>query len=101
VSDLNVGRINFGKARSMSELRMHAVQAPVEAAHEIGRLRSEIERLKQGLWDCAVAAGIDTDGNKTPRHLKSDIVEFALNAVKDLRYDYDNALIEWDEAQGR
>lgn len=55
----------------------------------------EIERLKQGLWDCAGAAGTDLDGDPTPRHLAyPDIVDFALNAVRELRRDYDEGLGE-------
>ena len=50
----------------------------------------EIERLKQGLWDCAGEAGTDLDGDPTPRHLAyPDIVDFALRAVRELRRDYE------------
>ena len=55
----------------------------------------EIGRLRQGLWDCAIIAGEDTDGNKTPDHLIfPDIVEFAKQAVQGLRNDYNECLDE-------
>ena len=51
---------------------------------------ADIARLRQGLWDCAVECGIDTDGVPGPQHLAyPDIVEFALSAVRTLRADYD------------
>lgn len=54
-------------------------------------LLAEVKRLRQGLWDCAAAAGEDTDGNETPDHLAHpDIVEYALNAIHELRKDYDD-----------
>ena len=50
----------------------------------------EIKRLRQGLWDCAVIAGVDTDGDSTPQSLAfPDIVEFAQGAVRRLREDCD------------
>lgn len=50
----------------------------------------EIERLRQGLWDCAGAAGTDLDGDPTPDHMVfPDIVDFALGAVRELRRDYE------------
>ena len=66
-----------------------------EAQERFERAEAEVKRLRQGLWDCAVAAGIDTDGNATPDHLAyPDIVKFALDAVCELRQDYDDALDE-------
>jgi hypothetical protein len=56
-------------------------------------LEVEISRLKQGLWDCAVISGIDTDGDTSYRHLSyPDIVIFAKKAVQDLANDYNYAL---------
>lgn len=69
------------------------------SAYELGRgderteTAHEIARLRQGLWDCALAAGIDGDGNKTPDALAHpDIVEFALRSVGELRADYGESL---------
>lgn len=57
--------------------------------------QAEVKRLRQGLWDCATAAGIDTDGDTTPDHLAyPDIVDYALEAVSELRKDYLAALDE-------
>lgn len=54
---------------------------------------SEVHRLRQGLWQCAAEAGIDTNGDTT-YHGCGDIVEFAVNAVRELRHDYEQALDE-------
>lgn len=60
---------------------------------EIGGLKAEIARLRQGLWDCARIAGADLDGDRTPDVLTyPDIVDFALEAVRELREDYQEAL---------
>lgn len=49
---------------------------------------AEVKRLRQGLWDAAALAGVDTDGDKTPEHLAyPDIVKWALEAVRELRDD--------------
>jgi hypothetical protein len=62
--------------------------------------QAEIERLRQGLWDCAVIAGEDPDGNETPAHLIfPDIVEFAQQAVQRLRRDYDDGLDDFIAAE--
>lgn len=56
-------------------------------------LSKEIDRLRQGLWDCAITAGMDHDGDMTPKHLASpDIVEVALREVREMRSDYEEAL---------
>ena len=52
-------------------------------------LLNEIARLRQGLWDCATIAGMDTDGDKTPKALVSDIVKLAIDEVTNLRKEYD------------
>lgn len=50
----------------------------------------EIERLRQRLWDCAIIAGADTDGNTTYHALAHpDIADFAYKAVLQLAEDYD------------
>jgi len=60
---------------------------------EVDRLRSEIDRLKQGLWDCARESGADLDGDETPIHLAfPDIVDFAVQEVRVLRESYEEAL---------
>lgn len=56
------------------------------------RLARECLRLRQALWDVALIAGADGDGNKTPDALTSDIVEFATGAVQDLRDGYDDTM---------
>lgn len=52
---------------------------------------AEITRLRQGLWDCFAAAGGDTDGDRTPVALVSDIVPLALECVKELRAELEEA----------
>jgi hypothetical protein len=59
---------------------------------------NEIERLRQGLWDCFKEAGGDTDGDATPRSLISDLVPLALDCVRDLRQCYDDVLTNWEPA---
>lgn len=61
---------------------------------DVDFLLAEIERLRQGLWDCAKYAGIDTDGNDTPRSLTSDLLRLAVGAVQEQRRDYDDLLDE-------
>ena len=56
--------------------------------------RTEIERLRQGLWDCYKAAGADTDGNKTPHAIEGDLVKICVTAVKELSNDYSEAIQE-------
>lgn len=56
----------------------HVEQTMREAA-------DEIERLRQGLWDCARLAGEDLDGDDTPDHLVyPELVVFAHDAVRKL-----------------
>jgi hypothetical protein len=60
----------------------------------------EVIWLRQLLWDCYAAAGADGDGEKTappPGVLTPDVPELALAAVRELRRDYDTALLEIDE----
>jgi hypothetical protein len=53
----------------------------------------EIERLRQGLWDCCIITGMDNDGDLTPKALTyPDIVLLAKREVQQLRNDYDEAL---------
>lgn len=66
---------------------VHEILADLDAA------RAEIERLRQGLWDCARESGADMDGQETPAALRSpDIVAYALEEVRQLHKDYDEAL---------
>lgn len=61
----------------------------------IEALRAECLRLQQGLWDCAAAAGADTDGDTNAHGLiKPDIVQYALEEVERLSGDYDEAVKE-------
>lgn len=53
----------------------------------------EIERLRQGLWDCAGAAGVDPNSDTT----HPDPVKYALAAVHELAGCYDNALMELND----
>lgn len=65
-----------------------------EIVRERADALAEVKRLRQGLWNCAVAAGIDPDGDTTPDHLAfPDIVDFALEAVRELREDYNSAAL--------
>lgn len=55
---------------------------------------AEIERLRQGLWDCARVAGEDVH-DPTPCHMTfPDIVVFAIRAVETLSNDHDQLLNE-------
>lgn len=54
-------------------------------SESVYELRAECLRLRQGLWDCFSAAGGDTDGDATPKHLTSDIVTLTLNTIEELR----------------
>lgn len=54
-------------------------------------MASEIERLRQGLWDVYAALGFDTDGDPTPRSLAyPDIVTLVLDAARDVRSEMEN-----------
>lgn len=60
-----------------------------------GRIQElEVERksLRQTLWDCYGACGADTDGDTTPDALVGDLGALVLNAVREARKDYDDAL---------
>lgn len=59
---------------------------------EITAKDAEIARLRQGLWDAFRLAGGDTDGDKTPEVLVSDIVPLVLDCIKELREDEDASL---------
>jgi hypothetical protein len=76
----------------------HEEQCPVPDCEKCGLVYAaadEIERLRQALWDCAIIAGEDPDGNSTPRSLTHpDIDVFAYRAVRQLREDYDMLLVE-------
>ena len=47
--------------------------------------RREVERLRQALWSIAGLAGEDLDGQDTPAALTSDIVDFAMDPVREMR----------------
>lgn len=49
---------------------------------------TEIERLRQGLWDIYAAAGADTDGDPTPAAVCGDLVYLVRGAVAELHDDY-------------
>ena len=56
---------------------------------------AEERRLRQILWDIYAAAGADTDGERTappPGVMTPDVPELALEAVRELRADYDEDL---------
>ena len=73
----------------------NAVQRRVDMiASELSAKDAEIERLRQGLWDCALAVGMDGDGNDTSRSLAGDIVNLTLDCVREHRKDYDDLLDE-------
>lgn len=58
-------------------------------------LIDEVRRLRQGLWDCVIISGADTDGDMTPDALSyPDIVDYAKQEVQQLRDDYNEALAE-------
>ena len=60
-------------------------------------LLRENEALKQGLWDCGIAAGMDTDGQKTPDAVIAGMglegfIRLMVNEVEELRQDYTLAI---------
>jgi hypothetical protein len=68
-----------------------------ELTDDIRTFTEEVKRLRQGLWDCAVAAGMDTNGNTGPGALvHPDIVDLALGHVRQLASDYNELLMESD-----
>ena len=78
------------------EARNYALRLPTQKEKLlIFRLLEEVERLRQGLWDCVAISGSDTDGQRTPDALVyPDIVDYAKREVQQLRDDYDEALAE-------
>lgn len=82
----------LGTMRDLFDHRLGTYGQAYEVMN-LGEAYAEIERLRQGLWDCAIASGMDHDGDLTPKHLASpDIVEVALREVRELRRDADEAL---------
>lgn len=65
----------------------------IDAEHR-DELLLEVERLRQGLWDIGMLAGMDCDGLTTPEYLASDIVELVKGEVADLRAAYDEVLAD-------
>jgi len=58
---------------------------------------ADVTRLRQALWDCYRASGSDPDGDvqaPAPGVLSPDVPELALQAVRELRQDYREALRE-------
>lgn len=64
----------------------------IETCDDVEKLQQECLRLRQGLWDCMTITGHDTDGNKTPAPLASDIVKLAKAVITEERKDYDELL---------
>lgn len=60
----------------------------------LGRLLREVRRLRQGLWDCVVISGADTDGDTTPDAMTGDLVEYTKREVQILRDSYEECLSE-------
>jgi hypothetical protein len=75
-------------------------QTEIEDTENPNELRHECLRLRQGLWDCFAASGGDTDGDKTPAALASDIVQLALSSIQDLRDSYDEAEVQLGDLAG-
>ena len=95
MSQVEQSEADAGRARDDNSWWVQRPEVDRLVAAAVEERDREIERLKQGLWDCAGAAGTDLDGDLTPRHLAyPDIVDFALNAVRELRRDYDEGLGE-------
>lgn len=62
---------------------------------DVAALLAEVRRLRQGLYECAIISGVDTDGNTNPDSLTHpDIVEYATRSVQELRDDYNEELAE-------
>jgi hypothetical protein len=60
-------------------------------------IAEECAALRQALWDCYRASGSDPDGDvqaPAPGVLSPDVPELALQAVRELREDYREALRE-------
>jgi hypothetical protein len=71
-----------------------ATDANVYANRRLAEAQQEIERLRQGLWDCALWSGMDGNGNKTPHHSTGALVKIAVDAVREHREGYDELLDE-------
>lgn len=72
---MNVGRINFGAARSMSELRRYTAQAPVDAAHEIRRLQRELEVAVGRVVGCVA---LEQAARRAERRVHEALMELAI-----------------------
>lgn len=60
---------------------------------------TEIERLRQGIWQACIALGMDTDGNDTPRHLTyPHLADLIVEEATRMRADYE-AMLDSDDAE--
>lgn len=76
-----------GAVRGPSWVDRWAFPTPTEAADRSSD--DEVTLLRQMLGECYVLAGADTNGDDPARHYRS-----AVEAVRELREDYDQALTE-------
>jgi hypothetical protein len=87
--DAALGASSFGCARcSHCDRQVDAMLALIA---------EECAALRQALWDCYRASGSDPDGDvqaPAPGVLSPDVPELALQAVRELREDYREALRE-------
>lgn len=73
-------------ANNQSNLSVHIDKVPSSLFRDAAET---IERLRQGLWDCARLAGEDLDGDNSPDHLVlPELVVFAHNAIRSLAEDH-------------
>lgn len=87
--------LTIAELRQLEErVQVSTVLTSYAKAH-IQRVIAEVHRLRQGLWDCVIISGADTDGDTTPDSLVyPDIVDYAKREVQQLRDDYDEAIRE-------
>ncbi len=89
--EFNALRFDSAHHLGLGDIRLTIAQQE-DIAARVEAAEAEVQRLRQGLWDCFREAGGDTDGNDTPDALVSDIVPLAVDCVRDLREGYDEAI---------
>jgi hypothetical protein len=60
----------------------------------LSKVLDEHEKMMTALWECYVLCGEDTDGNTRWHCPPAEAAEYTINAVRELRADYDVAMTE-------
>jgi len=80
----------------LKDLLMEAVSKKDDALHAFEVKAEYCDRMEAQLGACYRIAGADTDGDEDERH-----AEYAVDAVKELRIDYDDACEEAHQAEAQ